>query len=491
MSNHTGWKMGIDIGIDRQGPAGRERVLIVDDDLVNRAMLEDILGSNGYDVKCVVGGEEGLGIVRSWNPSVVILDIVMPGMDGISVCKAIRGMNQPSRPSVIMMSAVSDKATIVESLSSGADDYVVKPVNEAELAARVNAQTRISGFYREIADDKKTLETILDISSALSATLDPAEVLSVIVTKVAGIVDAERCSIVLVAKEDEGYVLASHEDPSLRELKIDLSRYPEIKEVCSTKTTLVIEDIEHHPLMECVKDKVRAIRGLSLLVVPIVFNDDVLGTLFLRTRRREAGFRQKDIDFCRIVANASFHAIKNAALFARVSMEKESLREMSIRDQLTSLFNHNFFYTRLDEEFERAVRYETPLSLIMMDIDNFKHINDRYGHRVGDIVLKELAVMIKRGVRKTDIVARYGGEEFAVVLPHTLQKGAAEEAERIREIIESHAYAGLVSEKITVSVGVASYPQKGAMNAGDLVNYADDALYRAKWGGKNCVKIAE
>ncbi len=479
------------IVIDRHEQAGRQRVLIIDDDLVNRAMLEEVLGDNGYDVKCVVGGAEGLDIVRSWSPSVVILDIVMPGMDGISVCKAIREMGQPSRPSIIMMSATSDKATIVESLSAGADDYVVKPVNEAELAARVNAQTRISGFYREIEDDKKTLETILDISGALSATLDPAEVLSVIVTKVAGIVDAERCSIVLIAKEDEGYVLASHEDPSLRELRIDLSRYPEIKEVCSTKTTLVIEDIQHHPLMECVRDKIQAISGLSLLVVPIVFNDDVLGTLFLRTRRRETGFRQKDIDFCRIIANASFHAIKNASLFARVTREKESLREMSIRDQLTSLFNHNFFYTRLDEEFERAVRYETPLSLIMMDIDNFKQINDTYGHRVGDMVLKELAVMIKRGVRKTDIVARYGGEEFGVILPHTLQKGAAEEAERIREIIESHAYAGLVSERITVSIGVASYPQKGAMNSGDLVNYADDALYKAKWGGKNCVMIAE
>ncbi|MBI5454690.1 MAG: sensor domain-containing diguanylate cyclase, partial [Deltaproteobacteria bacterium] len=247
----------------------------------------------------------------------------------------------------------------------------------------------------------------------------------------------------------------------------------------------------NHPLMAGVKNRIADLKDMSILIVPIVFNDEVLGTLFLRTRKKENGFSQKEIDFCRIVANSSFHALRNARLFEKVTKEKEYLKEIAVKDQLTSLYNHNFFYSRLEEEFERAVRYETPLSLIMLDIDNFKQINDTFGHRVGDVVLREIAAMVKRGVRKTDIVARYGGEEFAVILPHTLLKGAVDEAERLREIVESHAYAGLVSNKITVSIGVASYPQKGAMNSGDLVNYADDALYKAKWSGKNCVKVAE
>ncbi|MFQ5465414.1 MAG: GGDEF domain-containing protein, partial [Thermodesulfobacteriota bacterium] len=194
--------------------------------------------------------------------------------------------------------------------------------------------------------------------------------------------------------------------------------------------------------------------------------------------------------FCQIVANASYHAIKNARLYEEVSREKEYLKEVAIRDQLTGLYNHNFFYSRFEEEFERAVRYETSLSLLMLDIDDFKRINDTYGHRVGDIALKEIAAIIMKGVRKTDVVARYGGEEFAVILPHTMLKGALEEAERLREMIASHSYAGLSRDRITVSIGVASYPQKGAMNSGDLVNYADDALYKAKAGGKNTVKVA-
>jgi len=477
--------------LDMERAYENNKVLIVDDNLTSKAILEDILRHNGYDTRHALDGREGLELLAEWKPDVVLLDLVMPGMDGYGVCREIREMDLTPRPSIIIISVKDDKNSIVESLSCGADDFIAKPIDDSELVARVRAQQRIVEFYREIEEDKRSLETILEITTAMSASLDPSEVLGAIVSKVASITDAVRCSIVLIAKEDEGYVLASHEDPSVKELRIDLSKYPEIKKVISTKTPLALDDISTHPLMSPVKESIAELGGMSILIVPIVFNDEVLGTLFLRTRRREHGFAKKEVDFCRIVANASFHALRNARLFEKVVKEKEYLKEMAVRDHLTSLYNHNFFYSRLDEEFERAVRYETPLSLIMMDIDNFKQINDTYGHRVGDLVLKEISATIRRCVRKTDVVARYGGEEFAVILPHTLQKGALEEAERLREAIASSAYAGLVNHRVTVSVGVASYPQKGAMNSGDLVNHADDALYEAKRDGKNCVKVAE
>lgn len=484
-----GLKMGTELNL--KTPLYNNKILIIEDNLTNKAMIEDILISNGYQTRHAIDGADGIRAVKEWNPSVILLDVVLPGMDGISVCGKIRELELPSRPSVIIVSVKDDKATIVHSLSKGADDFIVKPFNEAELVARVRAQLRINEFYKEIEEDKRNLETILAITTAMSATLDPSEVFNIIVSKVAGVTEAVRCSIVLIAKDDEGYVLASHDNPSIKGLKIDLAKYPEIRRVISTKKPLALQDIVNNPLMSSVKDNIQELREMSLLIVPIVFNDEVLGTLFLRTKKKVQGFSQKEIDFCRIVANSSFHALKNARLFEKVTLEKENLKEIAVKDHLTSLYNHNFFYTRLEEEFERAVRYETPLSLIMMDIDNFKHINDTYGHRVGDLVLKEIAATIKKAVRKTDILARYGGEEFAVILPHTLLKGAVDEAERIREMIASHVYAGLVTDKITISVGVASYPQKGAINSGDLVNYADDALYKAKWSGKNCVKTAE
>ncbi len=336
---------------------------------------------------------------------------------------------------------------------------------------------------------KEILEKTLAITNALSSTLDANECLGIIVKAIAEGTNAARCSIVLIVKENEGYVLASHDDPGLKDLRIDLAKYPEIIEAVNTKKCLEIEDIACHPLTEKVREHLQGLKGMSVLIMPMVFNDEVLGTIVLRTRRKSKRFSEAEMNFCRIVTNASFHAIRNARLFEKVTREKEHLREMSIRDQLTGLYNHNFFYTRLEEEFERAVRYELPLSLIMMDIDDFKKVNDTFGHRAGDAVLKDIAAIIKKRGRKTDILARYGGEEFAVILPHSSLKGAADEAERLRSLIERHDCAGLLNTRVTMSLGVASYPQNGIRNSGDLVNHADNALYRAKGSGKNRVCV--
>ncbi len=466
------------------------RVLIIDDDLTNKAILEDILHAHGFDTRHAESGNRGLAIVKEWNPSVILLDLVMPGMDGTEVCRAIRSMDLPQLPSIIIVSVRGDKKIIADSLSKGADDFIVKPIDELELMARIKAQLRIREFYREIENDKKTLETILDITNAISATLDTSKVLKIIVNKVAELTRAIRCSILLIVRGDEGYVLASHEDPNIRNLRLDLSKYPEIQEVINTKRPLVIEDMVNHPLLSNVKELIKELKDVSALIVPIVFNDEVLGTLFLRAKRKGRGFTDKEVRFCQIVSNSSYHALKNAQIFEKTLREKERLGEMAIRDQLTTLYNHNFFYNRLEEEFERAVRYNVSLSVLMMDIDNFKKINDSYGHRMGDVVLKEIARVIKKMVRKSDILARYGGEEFALILPHTGLKGALEEAERIRKVVESHSYAGvgLEHERITVSIGAASYPKEGVTNSGDLVNFADNALYIAKSEGKNRVR---
>ncbi|MFQ5737304.1 MAG: diguanylate cyclase [Thermodesulfobacteriota bacterium] len=472
------------------GIKGRHRILVIDDDLTNKAIIDDILQDNGYEVRYACGGAEGLEMAEEWSPSLILLDLVMPGMDGMEVCRTLREKELECRPSVIIISGKADKKTIVGALSTCADDFLVKPIDEAELIARVKAQLRIWDFYKELEEDKRNLETILEITTKLSATLDPTEVLNTIVARVADTTEAVRCSILLIAHDDEGYVLASHDNPGVTELRIDLGKYPEIQRVVESKTPLALDDIVEDPIMAPVKDKIQELHDMSVLIVPIVFHDEVLGTLFLRTRKKEGGFSKKEIDFCRIVANSSFHALKNARLYEEVRKEREFLKELAVKDHLTTLYNHNSFYSRLDEEFERAVRYETTLSLIMMDIDDFKHINDTYGHRVGDVVLREIAAMIKKGVRKTDIVARYGGEEFAVILPHTRLKGAVEEAERIREMIESHAYAGLAKDKITLSFGVATYPHNEVINSGDFVNLADSALYEAKKEGKNCVRSA-
>lgn len=466
-----------------------KKVLIVDDEELTVRMLEEAVGGKGYAIRTALNGEDALSIVKEWHPDVILLDLVMPGLEGMKVVEAIRSMELSVRPSIIVISCKGEKDVMVEAFNKGADDYMVKPVNELELMARIRAQARIVDLCEALEEDRENLSTILDITSAIGATLDTSTVLDVIVQRVAETIGAVRCSIVLVAKGNDGYVLVSHDNPDVKNFRIDLRKYPEIREALKTREPVAINDILNHPLMAEVHPLIEDLKDMSVLVVPIIFSEEVLGTLFLRARRVREGFTKEEIDFCHIVANTSYNAIRNARIFERTIREQELLKEIAITDHLTTLYNQHFFYTRLEEEFERAVRYDNQLAVLMMDIDNFKSINDQYGHRNGDMVLKEIAAIIKKCVRKSDIVARYGGEEFAVILPHTPIEGAAGEAERIRKIIGEHCYAHLIKEEITMSFGVAAYPRLGLMNSGDLVNASDKALYAAKAAGKNCVRV--
>ncbi len=182
--------------------------------------------------------------------------------------------------------------------------------------------------------------------------------------------------------------------------------------------------------------------------------------------------------------------IKIKELQEEIKQKNIILETLAITDGLTGAYNHRYFYKRLKEEFDRAKRYGTPLSVIMIDIDFFKKINDVYGHLVGDAVLIDLSKLLKQNIRKHDIFARYGGEEFAIILPHTSFEGANKEAERLRRAVENHKFNHINTEgEITISLGFATYPDIDVDKPEDLVKLADSALYEAKNSGRNNVKF--
>jgi len=468
-------------------PVASKTVLIIDDDLVIKTMLEDILQDNDYTTVHAMSGSDGLRVLEEVKPDIILLDIEMPGMSGIDVCQKIRKLPLNNRPSIIMVSGTSDTNTIVNTFRQGADDFIVKPFNELELIARIEAQSKLRKFYRSLEEKNRELELIRDITKTVSKSLDSGEILYSVVKKTAEFIHATRCSIVLIGENDEAYIVASHESPTIRDLKIDLKKYPELKKALLTREPLVIEDMGSDPILADVKDLIQNIAHESLLVIPIIWEEDMLGTLILRTRRTDKSFTADERNLCQIIANSAYHPLRKAKIFEDLTAEKEHLKKLAITDQLTGLYNHDFFYNRLDDEFNRAVRYDVPLSLIMIDLDNFKMVNDTYGHPVGDKVLRSVAGLLRKTVRKTDSVARYGGEEFSVILPHTSLEGARDEAERIREVVASHSYVGLIDTVISISAGVASYPNETILSSGDLVNLADNALYEAKNSGKNRV----
>jgi diguanylate cyclase (GGDEF)-like protein len=213
---------------------------------------------------------------------------------------------------------------------------------------------------------------------------------------------------------------------------------------------------------------------------PVVTNGRLSG--LLAVTGKAAGRLTHDSDaFMHQVANQAYIVVENSRLFERV-------RSLSVRDSLTDLYNHRYSISLLGNEFDRVGRYEEGVGLLMIDIDHFKEVNDRWGHPVGDSVLREVASILKETLRAVDAVGRYGGEEFMVILPHTDRAEALQTAERVRRRIEGHQFRSGDDElRVTVSVGVACYPAERVESPAALIREADKALYKAKEGGRNRV----
>lgn len=457
------------------------KILIVDDEWAMRNSLRSILVNEGYEVIEADDGASGLKQIQSEHPDLVLLDLVMPRVDGIKVCRAVKSDPALKKIPVVMTTSMGSKEDIIRGLESGADDYIVKPFDKSELLARIKTSLRSRHLLKELEREKRDLLAILDISNAITSSLDSREVLYSIVKKISEVIDVSRCSIVRIdADESKGYVVATNENPNISNIEIDLNKYPEILKVLETKDIIVIHNIDEDPLVEQVRKSLAEIQFHSLLVLPVIMKQNVIGTILLRTARRQDSFNEREIQFCQIVANAAANALINASLFESMELANVHLEKLATTDGLTGIFNHRYFYGRLDEEFNRAERYNNPISTIMLDIDNFKQINDTLGHRTGDQVLKELAIILKSKIRKSDIVARYGGDEFIVLLPQTDREGAQTEVERVIRSILTHPFESMPGFKIKISYGISTFPDRRILGADDLVTLADRELYANK-----------
>ena len=216
----------------------------------------------------------------------------------------------------------------------------------------------------------------------------------------------------------------------------------------------------------------------EIAYIPLVYQDSILGVLVLGS---SLNFREEEKELFDYLASQISIALDNAIMHHRI-------QELSITDALTGLFNRRHLNNRLEEEWSRSVRHKKPISIILADIDNFKSINDSYGHDKGDEVIRDIAVIFKDSVRKEDIPARYGGEEFVIVLPDMDIEDARKLAERIREKTKSKEYPWM-ERTVTLSVGVASFPDVDAENYEELIQVADKAMYKAKMSGKDKVVL--
>jgi two-component system cell cycle response regulator len=335
------------------------------------------------------------------------------------------------------------------------------------------------------------LSSVLNILKAVSARRRAHDILYVFVEQVARAVTIDRCSVVRVWGGDNvGHVLASHEDETVTDLPIDLGKYPEIRRAMETRQKVIINDTRHDPLMRPFLNELTQSGIASVVVIPVVLFDQNVGSFLLRAARTRGPFLLREISFCEIVAEAAANALERAHLFESIQRANERLEYLAVTDGLTGLYNHRYFRERLESEFDRARRYSLPLSCMIMDIDNFKKINDTYGHLQGDGILRSIAATTLQNVRKSDIVARYGGEEFVVIMPQTGIDGARAQANRVRNDVGGAAYNGMPEGRhVTVSIGVAVFDAATMFDCEALIRAADSALYRAKREGKNRVVV--
>jgi two-component system, cell cycle response regulator len=435
-----------------------------------------------YSVHFVKKGKHTLGeeiVIKK--PAVLIIS----SPDGI-------GELQPSEIPCPIIAIISKDETkgIHSAIKSDVECYLVSPFYTEELDHKLKILIDKSSLIESLYRDRKDLEALLELTSLASSTLNPKEVLYLIVKKISEILKVTRCSMISINAEDERYaqVLSTFEDPTITNIRLDLEKYPEIRNALSSRKPVIIQDAQKDPRMKNVKEIIAPLGIRSILVIPIFFREEIIGTMLLRTSRANHAFTKREIELCIALANASSHALYNAFLFQKLYREKAKLEKLAITDYLTGIYNIRYFYSRLEEEFSRAERYQLPLSCIMLDIDHFKRINDSYGHRIGDFILREFAQLVKRYTRKSDLLARYGGEEFILLLPQTSLKGALIEARRLQKEVRGIRFRQLKEgQGITVSFGISCFPDKGIKNPDDLINCADNALYKAKEKGRDLI----
>jgi two-component system cell cycle response regulator len=454
--------------------SSKHRILIVDDEPLNVKLLAAKLSAENYETIPAYSGEEALGKITPESPDLILLDIMMPNMDGYEVTRRLKNNPNSRNIPVILVTALDGTDNKIKGLEAGADEFLNKPVNTPELLARVKSLLSLKNYQDQLKtpsltrkffaapmSEKRPIQKTIDLPSILLVE-DNQKDAKLIQSYLRG----EPYQIKLVKNGEETISCVRQEEIDLILLDILLPGMDGF-EVCrrlkKEEQTRNIQIVAITSLRD-LESKIKGIEhGVDdYLVKPI--------------NRHELGVRVKAL-------------IKKKAYLDSLHAGYEIAVHSAITDKLTGLYNQAYFNHFLDFEIKRSLRQKSPVTLFMLDVDDFKQYNDSLGHLAGDGILKDLAELIRTNVRDIDLAARYGGEEFAVVLPNTDIKDAVKVAERIRQIIHRHTFPqlkSLPSKKPSISVGVAVYPYDAGSVEG-LIQKADSALYKAKKEGKNRV----
>ncbi len=451
------------------------RVLIVDDVFANIRLLEARLTAEYFTVVTAMNGPQALDICERGECDLVLLDVMMPGMDGYEVCRRLKSAPSTAHLPVVMVTALDSPSDRLAGLQAGADDFLTKPINELALLTRVRSLARLKHLTDELRSRTSGWREL-----GLPDPLSVAAAEDGLNGRILLIEDRANAAERMCAALQQHHVVEIEARSDNVPARIAAGGYDVVI------LSLGLQDNDALRLVSQIRADSKH-RNLPILVLAEAIEDPRVN------RALDMGVNDyliRPVDRNELIARASTQ-IRKKRYQDRLRENLRASMELAIVDPLTRLHNRRYLQSQLSSLLKDEAVRGTAVSMLVLDLDHFKSINDQHGHDAGDDVLRECAERLRQAVRGIDVVARFGGEEFVVVMPDTEPFAAQRVAERIRASIECTPFsvaAGQKTVRVTVSIGVAT--TSGGLTGDALFKQADAALYEAKRAGRNCVRIA-
>jgi diguanylate cyclase (GGDEF)-like protein len=467
-------------------------ILIVDEDRLFALTLVHVLSGHSHQSVLASSEKELVEIIQDRQVDLLLVDAEMASRKNLHLLKHLRQAN-PDIPVVLSVSKKVPKDAR-EQLKRGLYDYINKPFGHEELLLAVERgleRRRLQIENRHLLGDLKQrikeLSTFNTIAKTLNSTLNLKEVLDIVMGKVKELIKAEAWSILMLdekTKELVFEVAVGEKGQQVKEMRLAMGQGV-AGWVAQHQQPVIVPDTATDERFFKGLDQRTGFRTKSIIATPLVSRGRLIGVVEIINKLGENPFDNRDLELLQTLTDHAAIAIENARLY-------EKARRLAITDDLTGLYNSRHCDMFLKKAMEEATKKEKPLSLIFIDLDHMKEVDDTYGHLMGGYALKEVADRIAGEVKAPDMASRYGGDEYVIVLPHKDSRQAAELAESIRKKIEAEPFLTehKLSCRITASIGIATYPEH-ARNTDELFSKADKAMYQVKESGKNRVKLAE
>lgn len=449
-------------------------ILVVDDRPTNVLLLETKLSNEYYRVITANDGYEALQEAKDSNPDLILMDVMMPGIDGFEVCRRLKADSEVAHIPVVMVTALSSKSDRIRALEAGADDFLTKPFNDIVFFARTKSLIRMKMLMDELRLREQTAiqAGISDWTKNLfSSNVQGAKVLLVN--------DDPAQSQELRAQMADAYETQIAEDP---DAALELTQQTAFDCVLINAQMQNAEGLRLASLLKT-RDATRH--------VPIVIMADE-GRTQVMLKALELGindYLSLPLEGNEMVARVRTQVRRKRYQDALLANYRDT-QSRSMIDPLTHVYNRHFMDAHLANLVEASRIREKPLTLMVIDIDHFKSVNDAHGHGVGDEVLHQLAQVVMKAIRTADMAARFGGEEFVVLLPETDLLSATVVTDRIRYMVEQTSFRDDSDHPLQLTVSIGAAELRDGETAAQLLKRADEALFQAKSNGRNRVQLA-